>query len=398
MTRQTQIAVVGGGYSGVLAANRLTQRDDVAITLINPRDRFVERIRLHQLAAGTHEAVVDFADVLAERVRLVVDTAMRIDAGGRRVVLAKGVPVPYDHLVYAVGSHGRAPDVPGSEHAHSVVTLEGAARLRSRLSGRAGAAVSVVGAGSTGLEVAAELADEGHAVTLVCGGELNPWLHPRGRDSVKGHLARLGVTVIDGDGTTVTEVGPDTVTMADGRVLPSEVTVWTAGFAVPTLARDSGLATDDAGRLLTDETLTSVTDPRVVGTGDASSPSGTPFRMCCASATQLGLIGADTLLARLAGQPPAPLAVGFAGQCIALGRQDAVLQVARRDDTTLPVTFGGRPVGALKESVSRAITRQLGKEARRPGSFRIPGWIADPRRDEALRAAEQPARHDVAPT
>lgn len=399
MTRQIEVAVVGGGYSGVLAANRLTQRDDVAVTLLNPRGQFVERIRLHQLAAGTHTAVVDYDEVLAERVRLVVDTATRIDPVGRTITLAEGAPVPYDHLVYAVGSHGREPEVPGAaEHAHSVVTLEGADRLRTVLAGRGpGTPVAVVGAGSTGLEVASELAEQGHAVRLVCGGELNPWLHARGRASVKRHLARLGVEVVDGAGTTVTGVGPDTVTLADGWVLPSSVTVWTAGFEVPGLARESGLATDDLGRLLTDETLTSTTDPRIVGTGDASSPSGAPFRMCCASATQLGLVAADTVLARISGEPPADLAVGFAGQCIALGRHDAVMQLARRDDTTIPVTVGGRPVAALKESVSRAITRQLGKEAREPGSFRVPGWIADPRRGEALRAAERPARHDVAP-
>src|SRR5699024_7693267 len=182
------------------------------------------------------------------RVRLVVDTATRIDPCGRTITLAKGAPLTYDRLVYAVGSHGRESGVPGAtEHAHSVVTLEGAARLRAVLAGRGAGTPVAVGGASTGLEVAAELAEQGHAVRLLCGGELNPWLHPRGRASVKRHLARLGVDVVDGAGTVVTGVGADAVTLADGRVLPSEVTVWTAGFAVPGLARDSGLATDDVG-------------------------------------------------------------------------------------------------------------------------------------------------------
>jgi NADH dehydrogenase len=43
----TNVVVIGGGYAGVMAANRLTQRSDVAVTLINPRPRFVHRIRLH---------------------------------------------------------------------------------------------------------------------------------------------------------------------------------------------------------------------------------------------------------------------------------------------------------------------------------------------------------------
>ncbi|MDT5398273.1 MAG: hypothetical protein QOK33_1504, partial [Mycobacterium sp.] len=67
----------------------------------------------------------------------------------------------------------------------------------------------------------------------------------------------------------VTEVRPDAVVFADGAVRPSAVTVWTAGFGVPELAARSGLRTDPLGRLLTDETLTSVDDDRIVGAGDA---------------------------------------------------------------------------------------------------------------------------------
>ena len=37
MSEHTDVVVLGGGYAGVMAANRLTQRDDVTVTLINPR-------------------------------------------------------------------------------------------------------------------------------------------------------------------------------------------------------------------------------------------------------------------------------------------------------------------------------------------------------------------------
>jgi NADH dehydrogenase FAD-containing subunit len=80
MSENADVVVIGGGYAGVMAANRLTQRDDVTVTLINPRRAFVERIRLHQLVGGPHDAVVDYRKVLGERVRLVVDIVTRIDA------------------------------------------------------------------------------------------------------------------------------------------------------------------------------------------------------------------------------------------------------------------------------------------------------------------------------
>jgi hypothetical protein len=72
MTGNIGVVVISGRYAGVMAANRLTQRDDVTVTLINPRTSFVERLRLHQLVGGSHEAVVNplgpdsVADVVAK--------------------------------------------------------------------------------------------------------------------------------------------------------------------------------------------------------------------------------------------------------------------------------------------------------------------------------------------
>lgn len=131
MTENIHVVVIGGGYAGVMAANRLTRRDDVTVSLINPRPTFVERIRLHQMVGGSSEAVVDFRDVLAEGIRLVVDTVTRIDASERRVRLATGDAVGYDYLIYAVGSSSRDPGVPGAaEFAHPISTLEDAQQLR----------------------------------------------------------------------------------------------------------------------------------------------------------------------------------------------------------------------------------------------------------------------------
>ena len=163
--------------------------------------------------------------------------------------------------------------------------------------------MTVVGAGLTGIEAATELAEQGRKVTLVCGGQLGPSLSEPGRRSVAKVMARLGIAVLETD--VVTEVRPDAVVFADGAVRPSAVTIWTAGFGVPDLAVASGLHTDELGRLLTDETLTSVDDPRIVAAGDCASPSGAPLRMSCQSANQLAPQAANTVLSRIAGTEPA---------------------------------------------------------------------------------------------
>ncbi|MBT3165196.1 FAD-dependent oxidoreductase [Streptomyces sp. Vc74B-19] len=402
MTDDTHVAVIGGGYAGVMAANRLTLRDDVTVTLINPRPDLVHRVRLHQLVGGSDDAVVTYRDVLSARVRRMVDTVTLIDAAERSVTLAAGGTLDYDYLIYAVGSGSADPDVPGAaEFAYPLATLEEAQRLRRALDAAdATAPVTVVGAGPTGIETAAELAEAGRRVTLICGGVLGPYLHTRGRRSVAKRLAKLGVTVVEGSDAKVTVVSGDTVRLANGHELPSEVTVWTAGFGVPDLAVRSGLSTDAVGRLLTDETLTSVDDERIIAAGDSAAPSNQPLRMSCLNATPLGARAADTVLSRLAGEQPATIHQGFYAQCISLGRSFGIYQFANRSDVAVWLHIDDRPGARIKELVCTGIPGHLSKEAHKPGSFRLhraPGGAA--KRRQLLRAngahqAEAPAAPD----
>ncbi|MCX5087829.1 FAD-dependent oxidoreductase [Streptomyces sp. NBC_00365] len=370
MNGNVEVVVVGGGYGGVTAANSLARRDGVSVTVVNPRPDFVERIRLHQLVTGSDDAVVGFGEVLGGNVRLVVDTATRIDAAERQVSLAGGGAVSYDYLVYAVGSGASAPDVPGAaEFAHWVSDLEGAERLRSALAASAASApVTVVGAGPTGLETAAELAEAGRKVTLVCGKVLGPSLHARVRRPVARRLAKLGVTVLEGPGAQVAEVTRDGVRLDDGRELPGAVTIWTAGFRIPDLAARSGLRTDAEGRLVTDMTLTSVDDERIVAAGDAGVMPDHPFRMSCQAAVQLGPAAADTILRRIAGKKAAPVRMFFAGQCLSLGRKEGVTQFSYPNDKVNALRISGRPGAGVKEIACVFTLNKLVSGARKASS------------------------------
>lgn len=370
MTNNTHVVVVGAGYAGTLAANRLRQRPDVDITVVNPRPVFVERIRLHQLVADTGAATADYATLLGEGIQLVVDAVDRIDATARRLVLTSGAELDYDYLIYAVGSTGAMPhSVPGAtEFAYGICDLESAQRLHYALTDLPlGAPVTVVGGGLTGIETASELAERGRPVTLVCGGPLGASLSKRGRRSVRKQLRARGVVVAEF--VTATEVRWDSVVVSDGAVLPSMATVWTAGFAVPDLAARSGLRTDEAGRLLTDETLTCIDDDRIVAAGDAAAPSGRPLRMSCQAAGPLGAQAANTVLARIAGQDPAPLDQAFVGQCISIGRSGGTLQFAHTDDTPVNLALGGRVTAAIKERICRGTLWAIRREAAKPGSY-----------------------------
>lgn len=387
MTEQINVVVIGGGYAGVIAANHLRLNPEVAVTLINPRPEFVERIRLHQFVTGSDDAVVDYTEILGADIRLLVDTAERIDAPARTVTLTSGGTVGYDYLIYAVGSLGAVLTVPGAaEFAYPISELEHGEPLRAAIAGtRPGEPVTVVGAGPTGIEMATELAEQGHTVTLVCGGVLGPSLHARGRKSVAKVMRKLHVDVVEGPGAKVTEVRADSVQLADGRELRSAVTIWTAGFRVPELAARSGLATDALGRLLTDETLTSVDNPHIVAAGDASAPSGSPLRMSCQAAIPLGAQAANTVLSRIAGTEPAAVNQAFIGQCISLGRSAATIQLAHLDDRVLPLYIGGRAAATIKEAICKSTVSVLAKEARKPGSF---FWLKGGKRAQRLAESE----------
>jgi NADH dehydrogenase FAD-containing subunit len=376
-----QVVVVGGGYAGVMAANRLAGRsgaDRIGVVLVNERDVFVERIRLHEFTAGSRGLPArPFVDVLHPAVRVELGLALRVDTARRRVVLADR-ELAYDHLVYAAGSTGRpgpdvagpdvaGPDVAGPDVAGpDVATAETATLARERLAALpAGAAVLVRGAGHTGVELAAEVRARRPdlRVHLLARGGVAPALGPRGARAAEGRLRRVGVEVHDDEAS----------------VPATALTLRADGFAPASLAAASGLPVDDRGRLLVGPDLRVASDARVVGAGDGCrvlGAGGTHLRMGCAAALPQGAHAADVVLAALDGRATRPLDAGFVLQCVSLGRRDGIIQTVRPDDTPRVLRLHGAAAALVKELVCRQTVRWLAGEARRPGSFR---WPAGPR-------------------
>ena len=380
-TRPHRIVVLGAGYAGVLAANRILTAVSkpghtsgaVHLTVVNPRPDFVERIRLHQVIAGTaRTATRPMSEMLHERATQVTGTAVQIDADARSVHVEQDgtmLPLAYDTLLYAVGSHATT-QVPGvREHALPSASAEDAAIARERIAGLPPEArVAVVGGGLTGIELASEIAERRPdlRVVLLSSGEIASGLSDGGRRRLLRELGRLGVDVQSRSRVARVEAGQ--LVLADQAPISFDACVWAASFAVPDLARRSGLATDAIGRLRVDETLTSLDRPDIVGAGDAvvtPDAVGHHLRMSCAAALPLGGHAADTILARLRGEPATPISVGFGGQCISLGRRRGLVQMVRRDDTPRDLVISG-PVGAwTKERICRYTVSTVRAERRR---------------------------------
>ncbi|WP_030020783.1 NAD(P)/FAD-dependent oxidoreductase [Streptomyces monomycini] len=346
-----RVVVVGAGYAGTIAANRLAKKVKSAeITVINPRPDFVERVRLHEQVAGTGAAAVPLASMLSEGITVRVGTVDKIADG--QVVLGDGASLDFDHLFLAVGS--TAVPLPG---AVAMGTWEGAEEARAALAELpGGAAVTVVGGGLTGIETASEIAfgRPDLRVRLV-GQTIGASLSAGARKRVLTGLERLRVEVVEdavaridpgaGDG------GGDVVRLRAGRQFASGLTLWAVIGSVPDLAARSGLEVDDAGRAVVDGFLRSVTDPRIFVVGDCAAVPGS--RAACATAMPQGAHAADTLARSVQGRRPQPYAMGYTGQGVSLGRRDGLLQVDRRDGTARRLHLAGRAAAVIKEQVCR---------------------------------------------
>ncbi|MDT7680530.1 MAG: hypothetical protein QOG57_840 [Pseudonocardiales bacterium] len=375
----TRIVVVGAGYAGLAAAKLAARWTGAEVTLVNAGDRFVERVRLHQLAAGQPLRDLPLAGLLrGTGVRLVVDRVTGIDAATRTVRLG-GRELGYDRLVYAAGSQADLDSVPGAaRYAYPLASYPEASRLRAHLADSGdGGTVAVVGGGLTGIEAAAELAETlpRLKVRLVTGGVLGEALSLRGRRYLWRTFERLGVDVREC--ARVAEVRADGLLLAGGGDsapgdsprsdrapgtgagsdhVAAATVVWTAGFRVSDLARRAGLAVDGAGRMIVDQTLRSVSHPEVSGVGDAAAirrADGLELRMACATGLPSAQQAVRAMAAELAGREPRPLRYRYLNQCISLGRRDGLVQFVHADDTPREAVLTGRLAALYKEAIVR---------------------------------------------
>ena len=353
--------VLGAGYAGLGAARRAAADPRMAVTLVNERSHFVERVRLHQLAAGQVLADLPLADLLVGTgVELVVARLTGIDPDAKTVATTVGA-FTYDTLVYALGSRADLGEVPGvAEHAHTVADVDSATRLRDHLDSadsREPRHLVVVGGGLTGVETAAELAESRPElrVAIATRGEILPGVSPRARGHVRAGLARLGVTVCED--VAAAEVTSTALHLADGRELPAGTVVWTAGFLVPDLTKSAGFAVDERGRVVVDGSLRSVSHPDVIAAGDvaAAAATGGEARMSCQTALPMGLCAGANVRRLHEGRALEPVRIRYVWQNVSLGRRDGVTQFTRADDTPLPhAVLTGRASARFKEAVTRS--------------------------------------------
>lgn len=376
---QREILVLGAGYTGMSAAvnlgARVKNREDVRVTVINADERFVERLRLHQVATGQRLAEFDIPELLDSiGVGFIRGRVAAIDPEANTVRLDDQRLLHYDRLVYALGGVADTGRVPGAdEHAFTLDTAADATAFAARLDRLEAGTVVVGGAGLTGIESAAEIAEQYPRLRVLLLGRDEPGaaMADKPRAYLRSVLERLGVEVRTG--AEVVKVLADSVALADGESIHADAVLLTSGVRANPVAAAAGLAVDERGRIVTGATLRSISHPNVYAVGDAAAIEQGYGLMhgTCQSGMPTGVHAAVSLARELKGKQPKAFRFGYYHTPVSLGRNDAVIQFTKPDSSPRRWYLTGKRATWYKETVSSAPWPTFQRMTRFPGSGAI---------------------------
>lgn len=371
-----EIVIVGGGAGGLELATRLGdklgRKQRARITLIDSSPSHIWKPLLYEVAAGSLDSYAERLEYLAQghwhgftfrlgrmdgldRARREVSVAPTLDDEGVEVIPRRNFR--YDTLIIAVGSVGNDFGVPGVK-AHCIMldTPEQArefhrrhinACLRANTQTEPVApgqlTIGIVGAGATGVELAAELhdttrelsaygmeniePDKSLKILIVEASErILPGLPPRLSNAAAERLAELGVEMHTRE--RIVEVRENGMLTADGKFIPASMMVWSAGIKAPDFLRDiAGLESNRVNQLVVHPTLQTTRDDSIFAFGDCAAcpmPGGGLVPPRAQAAHQQASMLVQSVCRRLKGKPLPEYVYRDYGSLVALGRFSTV--------------------------------------------------------------------------
>lgn len=368
-----RIVVVGGGAGGVELATRLGDKLGRAkrahVTLVDRSRTHLWKPLLHEIAAGSmdlHDHQLDYlAQARWHRFTFALGPLAGLDRKAKEIIVAavqddegeEILPerrIAYDTLVIAIGSESNDFNTPGvREHAFTIDYPWQAHLFHRRLVNacfRANYAqdgrvidIAIVGAGATGVELAAELHNTIRVLAAYGLENFHPeWqiriaiveAGPRILPGLPDYIAEETLKVLHGlrvevlVDERVVEITRDKVKTATGRVVAADFTVWAAGIRCAEVLKEiDGLETNRINQLVALPTLQSTRDADVFAMGDCAAVPWTagkfvPPRAQAAHQESSHLV--KTLAGRLAGRAPAPFHYRDFGSLVSLGGYEVV--------------------------------------------------------------------------
>ena len=371
-----EIVIVGGGAGGLELATRLGdklgRKKRARITLIDASPSHLWKPLLYEVAAGSLDSYAERLEYLAQghwhhftfrlgrmdglsRARQEISVAPTLDDDGVEIIPRRSFH--FDTLIIAVGSVGNDFGVPGVK-AHCIMldTPEQAREFHRRhinacLRANTQTAtvapgqltIGIVGAGATGVELAAELHDTTRELSaygmdhidpdkslklliVEASDRILPGLPPRLSAAAAERLAELGVEVHTNE--RIVEVRADGMLTADGKLIPASMMVWSAGIKAPDFLKDiDGLETNRLNQLVVRPTLQTTRDDNIFALGDCAAcpmPNGSNVPPRAQAAHQQASLMAKAICRRFRGMPLLEYVYRDYGSLVALGRFSTV--------------------------------------------------------------------------
>ncbi len=368
-----KVLIVGGGAAGLELATNLGQKlgksGQAEITLLDATSTHIWKPLLHEVASGTmseSEEIEYLAQAHRNHFRFLLGRMTGLNREAKEVIVSpivnkQGVElVPrrifkYDTLVMAVGSISNTFGIKGvDEHCMFIDTIKQAYRFQKQLvesyylkcyanqnqPSEKPLSIVIVGAGATGVELAAELHEvtkllatyglEGSIqvdITIIeAAAQLLPALPPRLSQATLEQLIKLGVNLKLG--RRVTEVTETAVYTYDGEVFDADLKVWAAGIKAPDWMKNLGnLETNHINQLVVDQTL-KTSDDNIFAIGDCAAcpwsghTGNVPPR--AQAAHQQAAAVAKTIVNRLNNKPAVPFVYHDYGSLVSLGKFSTV--------------------------------------------------------------------------
>ncbi len=350
-----RILVLGAGFAGLWAAIGAARKlDEIGGRAAEVEVLVVDRNPYHNIRVRNYE--VDLSDVALPLAGLLdpigvnhmVAEIRSIDPDKQQVTVTsnRGQEVlPYDRLVFALGSELVRPAIPGlAAHGFDVDTYAAAVRLDDHLAALGAreasegcAAVVVVGAGFTGIEVAAEMPGkldrarvpgERRIVLVDPNPVVGATIGEHARPVISEALSALGVETRLG--VAVASVDANAITLSSGEIIPAQTLVWCAGMRASPLAATLAVERDRTGRLIVDQFMRATGLTNVFAAGDVacSLVDGVHSTvMSCQFARPMGRFAGHNVVADLFGQPLLPLCIDWYVTVLDLGSWGALYTV-----------------------------------------------------------------------
>jgi NADH dehydrogenase len=367
---QPKVVIIGAGFGGLWAA-RAFGGTSTEVWVVDRNNYHTFLPLLYQVAAAELEPediIYPVRSILRKypNIHFLMGEVTGIDAS-HRIVQIGNQNISYDYLILSVGSKAHYFGVTGAaEHAFPLKNMDDAVVLRNHILCRFEAAsyetdaeilqrmltFTIVGGGPTGVEFAGALAElvraplardypgidlsQVHILLFEATNRLLTGLPERLHSYTLKRFQRMGIDVQLN--SAVSQITPQSVVLKDGRVIPTETVVWTAGVGGEVLQNRWDFPTRPNGRVEVLPTLQVSDHPEIFVIGDLAhvEQDGHPLLLIAPVATQEGEWAARNILRQISRVEAQPFRYHDPGTMLTTGRNAAVVQLGRFTFTGFP--------------------------------------------------------------